>query len=156
ESVAAEEHESLVPIWNAVNEGVDNSSDQFMRAFIEDADNIYPKEQIPPTGHALILYVDSLQMGTNEAIRSSRNPSVESRGEGSVPAAPKEAAPTTEISESPDIAQAAGGTSLDRLHYKGRSFDEWRTQWRNELDVELRVEAIKAIAAFGRAGHGRE
>ena len=36
-----------------------------------------------------------------------------------------------------------------------RSFDEWRSQWRNELKVEERIEAIKAMTAFGRAGHGR-
>ncbi len=45
---------------------------------------------------------------------------------------------------------------LSQLRYDGRSFDEWRSQWRNELKVEERIEAIKAMTAFGRAGYGRE
>jgi hypothetical protein len=43
-----------------------------------------------------------------------------------------------------------------QLRYDGKSFDEWRSQWRNELKVEERIEAIKAMTAFGRAGYGRE
>ncbi len=40
--------------------------------------------------------------------------------------------------------------------YDGRTFDEWRSKWRYELKTEKRIEAIKALAAFGRAGKGRE
>lgn len=40
------------------------------------------------------------------------------------------------------------------LLYDGRTFDDWSTQWKNELKVEKRIEAIEALAAFGRAGDG--
>jgi len=40
------------------------------------------------------------------------------------------------------------------LLYDGRTFDDWSSQWKNELKVEKRTEAIKALAAFGRAGDG--
>lgn len=42
------------------------------------------------------------------------------------------------------------------LLYDGRTFDDWRTQWKNELKTENRTDAIKALRAFGRAGHGKE
>jgi beta-lactamase regulating signal transducer with metallopeptidase domain/protein involved in polysaccharide export with SLBB domain/predicted nucleic acid-binding Zn-ribbon protein len=40
--------------------------------------------------------------------------------------------------------------------YDGRTFDEWRGEWRSELKVERRMEAVEALAAFARAGYGRE
>lgn len=43
-----------------------------------------------------------------------------------------------------------------RLLYDNRTFHEWRSLWKNELKTEKRTEAIKALAAFGRAGYGRE
>lgn len=40
------------------------------------------------------------------------------------------------------------------LLYDGRTFDDWSSQWKYELKTERRIEAIKALAAFGRAGDG--
>jgi beta-lactamase regulating signal transducer with metallopeptidase domain/thioredoxin-like negative regulator of GroEL len=40
--------------------------------------------------------------------------------------------------------------------YDGKPFDEWRTFWQRELNSERRIEAIEALVAFARAGHGRE
>ncbi len=42
------------------------------------------------------------------------------------------------------------------LRYDGKSFDEWRGVWKTELSTEKRLEAVKALAAFGRAGYGKE
>ena len=43
-----------------------------------------------------------------------------------------------------------------RLRYNGMSFDEWRTRWQTELSSEKRTEAVNALAAFARAGFGKE
>lgn len=42
------------------------------------------------------------------------------------------------------------------LLYDGRSFEDWSSQWRHELKVQKRTEAIEALAAFGRAGYGEK
>jgi hypothetical protein len=42
------------------------------------------------------------------------------------------------------------------LLYDGKTFDEWRDLWTTELKTERRIECIKALAAFGRAGRGQE
>lgn len=42
------------------------------------------------------------------------------------------------------------------LLYDGKTFDEWRNLWKTELKIEKRIECIKALAAFGRAGKGKE
>lgn len=42
------------------------------------------------------------------------------------------------------------------LRYDGKTFDQWRSVWQTELSTEKRIEAIKALAAFGRAGYGKE
>jgi beta-lactamase regulating signal transducer with metallopeptidase domain len=42
------------------------------------------------------------------------------------------------------------------LLYDGKTFDEWRNLWKTELKTEKRIECIKALAAFGRAGKGKE
>jgi beta-lactamase regulating signal transducer with metallopeptidase domain/protein involved in polysaccharide export with SLBB domain len=49
-------------------------------------------------------------------------------------------------------ARSGGATPL----YDGKTFDEWRARWRTELKVEKRMEAVEALAAFARAGYGRE
>jgi hypothetical protein len=54
------------------------------------------------------------------------------------------------------------GTTIDvqpdksNLRYDGKTFDEWRNAWKNELSTEKRLEGIKALATFGRAGFGKE
>ena len=40
--------------------------------------------------------------------------------------------------------------------YDGKPFDEWRNLWQHELKTERRIEAINALAAFGRAGKATE
>ncbi len=42
------------------------------------------------------------------------------------------------------------------LLYDDKTFDQWRSLWKNELKTEKRIEAIKALAAFGRTGYGKE
>ena len=44
----------------------------------------------------------------------------------------------------------------DALRYDDKTFDEWRHGWRTELKPERRTEAIKAFAAFGAHGYGKE
>jgi beta-lactamase regulating signal transducer with metallopeptidase domain len=56
-----------------------------------------------------------------------------------------------------DAAQPqAAGVNKANLRYDGKSFDEWSTAWQTELSTEKRIEAVKALAAFGRAGYGKE
>ena len=40
--------------------------------------------------------------------------------------------------------------------YDGKTFEQWRDLWKLELKPERRIEAINAMAAFGRAGRGQE
>jgi thioredoxin-like negative regulator of GroEL len=42
------------------------------------------------------------------------------------------------------------------LRYDGKSFDEWRYLWRTELSTGIRVDAVKALGAFARAGYGEQ
>jgi hypothetical protein len=51
---------------------------------------------------------------------------------------------------------AAASAGKESLRYDGKTFDDWRNQWQNELSNEKRAEAVKALAAFGRAGYGKE
>jgi beta-lactamase regulating signal transducer with metallopeptidase domain len=57
-----------------------------------------------------------------------------------------------------DFAQvfARAARPKETLRYDGKSFDEWRDELEAELKPELRTEAIKAFAAFGANGYGRE
>jgi beta-lactamase regulating signal transducer with metallopeptidase domain len=40
--------------------------------------------------------------------------------------------------------------------YDGRTFESWRSTWRNELSTEKRIEAVKALAAFAANGYDQE
>ncbi len=51
---------------------------------------------------------------------------------------------------------SAGSDEPATFLYDGKTFDQWRSLWRTELKVEKRTEAIEALAAFARAGYGRE
>lgn len=42
------------------------------------------------------------------------------------------------------------------LRYDGKTFDQWRTEWQTELSTAKRIEAVKALAAFGANGQGAE
>lgn len=42
------------------------------------------------------------------------------------------------------------------LRYDGKSFNEWRNSWQTELSHEKRLAAVKALAAFGANGYGKE
>jgi len=56
-----------------------------------------------------------------------------------------------------EIAKPTSAEKQDpTLRYDGKTFDEWRNLWRTELKTEKRTEAIHALAAFGRAGYGKE
>ena len=55
----------------------------------------------------------------------------------------------------PSISTNVSGESAPLL-YDGKTFDEWRNLWKTELKTEKRIECIKALAAFGRAGKGQE
>lgn len=68
------------------------------------------------------------------------------------PTAPFPAPPSTE--PSPDSAKAE--LSKSTLRYDGKSFEQWRGVWKTELSTAKRMDAVKALAAFGRAGYGKE
>ena len=42
------------------------------------------------------------------------------------------------------------------FRYEGKTFNEWRSAWQTELSTEKRIEAVKALAAFGANGYGKE
>lgn len=42
------------------------------------------------------------------------------------------------------------------FRYDGKTFKDWRDVWKTELSTEKRLEAVKALAAFGANGYGRE
>ena len=86
--------------------------------------------------------------------------------------APTPAAVATPVPSSALVAAVPGGGEPDRLgvanssekradpkaklRYNGMSFDEWRTRWQTELSSGKRTEAVNALAAFARAGFGKE
>ncbi len=48
------------------------------------------------------------------------------------------------------------GVSRGNLRYDGKSFEQWRDEFRLELNPKRRTEALKAFAAFGAHGYGKE
>jgi hypothetical protein len=42
------------------------------------------------------------------------------------------------------------------LRYNGKTFDQWRNAWQTELSTEQRLESVRALAAFGANGYGKE
>ncbi|MGE3637119.1 MAG: hypothetical protein AB7G28_01080 [Pirellulales bacterium] len=53
-------------------------------------------------------------------------------------------------------SQSSVGAGNSALRYDGKTFEEWRTAWQTELSTDNRIEAVKALAAFGRAGYAKE
>jgi thiol-disulfide isomerase/thioredoxin len=47
-------------------------------------------------------------------------------------------------------------TAPPKLLYDGKTFDQWRSAWKTELSMENRLEAVKALSAFGANGNGKE
>jgi hypothetical protein len=68
---------------------------------------------------------------------------------GTLPA--QERTPETEASLSPDDGPPPG-TELKDLRYAARSFSEWATSVKSDLDLETRFTAIKALKSFGLRG----
>lgn len=52
--------------------------------------------------------------------------------------------------------RGASAPDKSALRYDGKSFDEWSRLWRTELSNDKRAEAVHALAAFARAGYGKE
>ncbi|MHC4399054.1 MAG: M56 family metallopeptidase [Planctomycetota bacterium] len=52
--------------------------------------------------------------------------------------------------------QARQKVPLHQLRYDGKTFDQWKIEWKTELKPERRAEAINAFAAFGANGYGEE
>jgi beta-lactamase regulating signal transducer with metallopeptidase domain len=59
---------------------------------------------------------------------------------------------------SPDNLGRGAPDAAPRLvmHYDGKTFNEWRDVWRSELSTDKRIDAVKALAAFGANGYGKE
>jgi len=58
--------------------------------------------------------------------------------------------------DSPILTPQEPGRSRKNLRYQDRSFDQWKTSLDTELSPDRRFEAIRAMAAFGARGYGRE
>jgi hypothetical protein len=86
------------------------------------------------------------------------------------PAAPQtQFSPPTQTQPNSDDSSRSDSNSLndaspvaqqlpnrDSMRFDGKSFEEWRALWQNELDTESRSSALRALAAFARAGYGAE
>src|SRR5262249_17314618 len=69
----------------------------------------------------------------------------------------KNALPGTVASKgSPDKDKTSSRSQRDRsvFRYGGKRFAEWRETLRDDLKPEVRVEAMKALSAFGTNGYG--
>ena len=66
--------------------------------------------------------------------------------------------PQASANSQPSNPYAKLATPIDppTLLYDGKTFEQWQNQWKTELKVDNRVECIKALVAFGRAGRGEE
>ena len=53
-------------------------------------------------------------------------------------------------------AKQPAAINKSALRYDGKSFDEWRKQWRTELNPKSRTEAVRAFATFAKNGYDRE
>jgi len=69
---------------------------------------------------------------------------------------PARNAPTPNTAAARGMPATAAGDDKSNLRYDGKTFSEWRNVWQTELSTEKRLQAIKALAAFGRAGYGKE
>jgi hypothetical protein len=70
-------------------------------------------------------------------------------------------APKSPYTAAPPPATATRPVNQDKadnsaLRYDGKTFNEWQNAWRTELSTEKRIEAVKALAAFGANGYGKE
>jgi HEAT repeat protein/protein involved in polysaccharide export with SLBB domain len=68
------------------------------------------------------------------------------------PDARESAAPT----EPPAEEAPAPKPRREAMRYGGKNFDQWRTELATELKPSVRVEAMKALSAFGANGFGAE
>ena len=80
---------------------------------------------------------------------------------GEAPAPRPRVASTDDHAASEDFQQPQAGTVVfhstkSDLRYEGKTFDQSRTEWRNELSTEKRLEAVKALSAFGANGYAKE
>jgi hypothetical protein len=64
--------------------------------------------------------------------------------------------PLVQVSRLSKPEAATQSTSEPTFLYDGKTFDQWRDLWKFELNPSRRIEAIKALTAFSRAGYGRE
>jgi hypothetical protein len=64
------------------------------------------------------------------------------------------ASPAVPKVQNDPFAQTA--SAKPALRYNGKTFDEWQEIWKTELSTDKRVEAVKALAAFGANGYGKE
>jgi HEAT repeat protein/protein involved in polysaccharide export with SLBB domain len=58
--------------------------------------------------------------------------------------------------EAPAEKAPAPKPRREALHYGGKNFDQWRAELAMELKPSVRVEAMKALGAFGANGYGAD
>jgi hypothetical protein len=71
------------------------------------------------------------------------------------PEPPQLFSPQREKPRAPGDVEEKANQRRASLRYEGKSFEEWREAGRTELSAEKRLEAVKALAAFGANGYGR-
>jgi HEAT repeat protein/beta-lactamase regulating signal transducer with metallopeptidase domain len=101
-----------------------------------------------PARWAVVLGAGLLALSLGLA--SYRVRAVES--EKPMPVAPKENEEAKEAPKKPPTARL----KREALRYGGKNFDQWRTEMMTELKPAIRVDGLKAFAAFGANGYGPE
>jgi HEAT repeat protein/beta-lactamase regulating signal transducer with metallopeptidase domain len=96
---------------------------------------------------ALMLGVASYRVWAEEPEKTSE-PSMPDKPRAS----PEEKSKTK---DTPDKQQNAR-TNREALRYGGKNFDQWRTDLMTELKPAIRIDGMKALAAFGANGYGPE
>lgn len=64
--------------------------------------------------------------------------------------------PQQAVQNVPQQAEQPPPVPKAALRYAGKSFGDWQLELQTELKAELRVEGLKAMAAFGAHGHEKE
>jgi hypothetical protein len=103
-----------------------------------------------PTAGDLSPYADNISGGHGSLNQGGA--ATGSNPDDALPNAQASSGPAAPVQEPEPPAANAPPTYL----YDGKTFDQWRDLWKLELNPERRTEAINALAAFGRTGHGQE
>ena len=85
-----------------------------------------------------------------------RTPSIAASDEADSESAAQVNPPKRKRERAARVIRRKGSEAKKDLRYDGKDFAWWRNELRTELKADLRIEGLKAMAAFGINGHGRD